>query len=274
MLAGRGPLLPSPARVSHSLSVPVLFLFFLNLGLGFASSPSRYLDPPLADREDIDIVIEDVAKDATAEVEKIATEEAAKDAAEGAAKGSAGEPDKAAAEEAGKGPVGEAGKAATEEEVVDDEPSSSTASGSGRCLKVSDDLFVHLPGTASTGAPVEGEVFDDEVLAATGLEVVDEPSAGGGGSQEEQLLRAMSANFQKLQTLHRARLDKAKSRMAVVDKAEADLEGHVAEAQAWFHQAHKDLKAAQDVLAERDLALVMKQADIEKAQELAKQEAA
>ena len=56
----------------------------------------------------------------------------------------------------------------------------------------------------------------------------------------------MSANFQKLQALHRARLDKANSRMAVVDKAEADLKGRVAEAQAWFREAHKDLKAAQD----------------------------
>ena len=53
--------------------------------------------------------------------------------------------------------------------------------------------------------------------------------------------------------------------MAAVDKAEADLEERVAETQAWFCQAHKDLKAAQDALAERDLALVMKQADIEKA---------
>ena len=69
-------------------------------------------------------------------------------------------------------------------------------------MKVSDDLFVHLPGTASTRAPTEGEVFDDEALAAAGLEVVDEPSTGGDSSQEEQLLRAMSANFQKLQALH------------------------------------------------------------------------
>ena len=84
----------------------------------------------------------------------------------------------------------------------------------------------------------------------------------------------MGASFRKLQALHHARLDKAKSRMATVDKAEADLEGHVAEAQAWFRQAHKDLKAAQDALAERNLELVMKQADIEKAQELARQQAA
>ena len=62
--------------------------------------------------------------------------------------------------------------------------------------------------------------------------------------------------------------------MAVVDKAEADLEERVTEARAWFRQAHKDLKAAQDALAEHDLALVKKRADIEKAQEMAKQEAA
>ena len=106
MLAGRGPLLTSPALVSHLPSVPVLFLFFPSLGLGFASSPSRYPDPPSADLEDIDTVIADVAKVAKVEAEKIATEEAAKGAAEDTAKGPAGEPGKAAAKEAGKGPAG------------------------------------------------------------------------------------------------------------------------------------------------------------------------
>ena len=115
-----------------------------------------------------------MAKDAAAEAEKIAAEEAARGAAEDAAKGPAGEPGKATAEEAGK--------ATAEEEVVDDQPSSSTASSSGKYLKVSDDLFVHLPGASSTRAPIEGEVFDDKVLAAAGLEIVDEPSAGGDGS--------------------------------------------------------------------------------------------
>ena len=123
--------------------------------------------PSSADLGDIDTVIQEVARDA--EADKIATEEAAKTAAK-----------EAAAEEAGTGPVGEG--------VVDDQPSSSAASGSGKYLKVSDGLFVYLPGTASTRAPIEGEVFDNEVLAAAGLEVVDEPSAGGGGSQEERLL--------------------------------------------------------------------------------------
>ena len=41
-------------------------------------------------------------------------------------------------------------------------------------------------------------MFDDKVLATAGLEVVEEPSVGDGGTQEEQLLRAMGAIFWKL----------------------------------------------------------------------------
>ena len=84
----------------------------------------------------------------------------------------------------------------------------------------------------------------------------------------------MSASFHKLQALQRARLDKAKSRMAAVDKAEADLEGRVTETQAWFRLAFEELKTAQDLLAGGKLELVMKQADIEKAQETASRQAA
>ena len=156
--------------------------------LALPHSLSWHLGASSADQENIDTIIEEVARDAEAEANKIAAEEAAKGATEDAAQEPVGETGKAAAEEAGKGPAGEAGKAAAEEEVVDDQPSSSAASGSGKYLKVSDDLFVHLLWTASTRAPTEGEVFDDEVLAAAGLEVVDEPSAGGGGSQEEWIL--------------------------------------------------------------------------------------
>ena len=75
----------------------------------------------------------------------------------------------------------------------------------------------------------------------------------------------MGANFRKLQALHRARLDKAKSRMATVDKAEADLKGRVAERQTWFRQACEELKAAQGELAKREVELTMKRADIKKA---------
>nr|XP_040252058.1 circumsporozoite protein-like [Aegilops tauschii subsp. strangulata] len=80
--------------------------------------------------------------------------------------------------------------------------------------------------------------------------------------------------FRKLQALHRARLDKAKSRTAVVEKAEADLQERVAETQDWFREAHKELKAAQGELAKRDVELTMKLADVEKAQEMARNLAA
>ena len=172
--------------------------------------------------EDVDTVAGNIAK------------EAAKDAAEDTAAGAAKATGEASAEGASSGPAGEAGKASAEEEVVGDQPPSSSTSGPGRYLKVGDDLFVHLPG-ASSRAPAEGEVFDGEVLAATGLEVVDEPGVGGDGSPEEQLFRAMGANFRKLQVLYRARLDKVKSRMAMVDNAEVDFKARFAETQTWFH---------------------------------------
>ena len=70
--------------------------------------------------------------------------------------------------------------------MVDDQPSSSVASGSGKYLKVGDDLFVHLPGASSSRAPVEGELLDNEVLAAAGFDIVDETSIDGDGCQEER----------------------------------------------------------------------------------------
>ena len=72
-------------------------------------------------------------------------------------------------------------------------------------------------------------MFEEEVLATAGLEVVDEPSTGGDCSWEERLLQAMGASFRKLQALHRARLDKTKTRMATVDNAEVDFKARIAE---------------------------------------------
>ena len=60
----------------------------------------------------------------------------------------------------------------------------------------------------------------------------------------------MSANFQKLQALHRARQDKVNSRMAAVDKAEADFHERVAQTQVWFGEARQELRTAQDELDE------------------------
>ncbi|XP_044444722.1 E3 ubiquitin-protein ligase ATL4-like [Triticum aestivum] len=80
-----------------------------------------------------------------AEAEKIAAMEKSSGVAEDAAEGPAGEPDMATAEEANKGPAGETGEATAEEEVVDDQPSSCDASGSGNYLRVGGNLFVHLP---------------------------------------------------------------------------------------------------------------------------------
>ena len=127
--------------------------------------------------------------------------------------------------------------------MVDDQPPPSSTSGPGRYLKVVDDLFVHLPGASSSRAPAEGEVFDGEVLAATGLEVVGEKDVGGDGSPKEQLFRAMGANFRKLQALYRVRLDKVKSRTATVDQAEVDFKARFAETQTWFHQTRKEQRA-------------------------------
>ena len=76
-------------------------------------------------------------------------------------KGPAGEPDKAAAEKAAK--------ELAEVEVANDQPSSPAAPAPGKYLRVGDDLFIHPLGTTSTRVPAEGEVFDDEALATSGL---------------------------------------------------------------------------------------------------------
>ena len=80
----------------------------------------------------------------------------------------------------------------------------------------------------------------------------------------------MGASFRKLQALQRARLDKAKSKTAVVEKVEADFEERVTEAQGWWRQAQDKLKAAQGELARHDLELTMRLADIKKAEKMAK----
>nr|XP_040256264.1 plectin-like [Aegilops tauschii subsp. strangulata] len=199
------------------------------------------LDLPLADQMDVDATIEETAKDAAA---KVAADEAAKDVHEEAAKGSAGE-------------VGK-----------------ETGCRTGGIPAVGHDLFVSIPRTASTGAPTEGEVFDEEVIAAAGLKVVDELSASSSGSMEDQLLQAMSSNFQKLQALHRAHKEKLDSRAAVVDVAEADFQKRIKQMQVWFAEARQELRTSQEQPSHRWDKLLLKQFDVEKAQEEAAAQAA
>nr|XP_020199309.1 nucleolar and coiled-body phosphoprotein 1-like [Aegilops tauschii subsp. strangulata] len=112
------------------------------------------------EQEDVDAVIEEIVKDAEAEAAKTAAEEAAKEPARETSEATAEDPGKAIAEGAGKAAADdankaaarEADKAAVEEEAANDQPSSSAASTPGKYLKVGDDLFVHLLGTASTRA--------------------------------------------------------------------------------------------------------------------------
>ena len=60
----------------------------------------------------------------------------------------------------------------------------------------------------------------------------------------------------------------------MVEKAEVDLQKRVAETLDRFRKAHKELKAALSELAKRDVELTMKLADVEKAQETARNLAA
>nr|XP_045089228.1 uncharacterized protein LOC120973986 [Aegilops tauschii subsp. strangulata] len=98
-------------------------------------------------------------------------------------------------------------------------------------------------GTTDTRAPAEGEIFDDEALATAGLQVVNEPSASSGGPQEEHLLRAMGANFQKLQALHRACQDKALA--ATLRDKDEEIGEIVAQRTQELEQRHKEALDAQ-----------------------------
>ena len=69
----------------------------------------------------------------------------------------------------GKATTGEVAKDPAREVVVNDQPSSSSAPAPSRYLKFGDDLFVSIPREAGTRTPLEGEVFDEEILTAAGI---------------------------------------------------------------------------------------------------------
>ena len=115
---------------------------------------------------DTEAIIEETAKAAAAKATKYAADKAAKDAHEEVAKGSVGEANKETGDRTdGNSATGAPGAApvpepsAARKKVVDDQPSTSEAPTPSKYLKMGDDLFVGIAGTASTGAPTEGEAF-------------------------------------------------------------------------------------------------------------------
>nr|XP_020170553.1 uncharacterized protein LOC109756107 [Aegilops tauschii subsp. strangulata] len=191
---------------------------------------------------DVDIIIGETAKDAAAEAARAAADEAAKGVHEETAKGSAG-----------------GGK------KTDDHTDSIPSTGALGATPIPE------PPVA---APTEGETFDEEVIAAAGLKIVDELRASSSGSKEDQLLQAMSDNFQKLQALHRTRKEKLDSRATVVEAAEVDFQKRVEQTQVWFAEAWQELRTGPEQLSQSWDELLLKQSDIEKAQEEAAQQAA
>ena len=114
----------------------------------------------------MDTVVGNIAEEAARDTDEVAADEAAKDAAEDTAAGAAKATGEASAEGTNGGPADGAGKASAEEEVVGDQPPSSSTSGPSRYLKVGDDLFVHLPG-ASSRAPAEGLARSNKTYIST-----------------------------------------------------------------------------------------------------------
>nr|XP_020197718.1 uncharacterized protein LOC109783531 [Aegilops tauschii subsp. strangulata] len=84
----------------------------------------------------------------------------------------------------------------------------------------------------------------------------------------------MSSNYQKLQALHRARKEKLDSTAVVVDAAKANFQKRVEQMQVWFSEARQELKTSQDQLSDRRNELLLKQSNVEKAQEDAAAQAA
>ena len=105
--------------------------------------------------------------------------------------------DETADEEAAKAAAAEAGEGSGDRT---DDPEAAGAPGAAPTadpsaavaepdayLKAGDDIFIKLPWASSSRAPVEGETFDEELLASAGLSLVDAPSSSSGEPEEEQL---------------------------------------------------------------------------------------
>ena len=153
------------------------------------------------------------------------TEVAAEEAA-GAGDPTGAEAAKAAAAATGEGSgdrtdgpeaAGAPGAAPTADPSADAAAPGSEEPQPGAYLKAGDGVFIKLPWASSSRAPIEGEIFDEELLASAGLSLVDAPSSSSDEPEEERLLR-------KLLSLYRARQAKLESREALVARAGVDIE--------------------------------------------------
>ena len=178
---------------------------------------------------------------------------------------------KAAAAEAGEGSgdrtddpeaAGAPGAAPTAEPSVASAEPGSEEPQPGAYLKAGDDIFIKLPWASSSRAPVEGETFDEEVLASAGLSLVDAPSSSSGEPEEEQLL-------QKLLSLYRARQAKLASREALVAKAGVDMEKRAEELRGHNQEALRSLAQERERLDEERTAFLLEKAEAEEEQRLA-----
>lgn len=132
-------------------------------------------------------------------------------------------------------------------------------------MKASDSIFIKLPWASSSRVPVEGEVFDGEVLASAGLTMVDAPSSSSGEPEEEQLLR-------RLLSLYRARQAKLESREVLVAQAGVEIEKHAEELQSRNQEALRSIAEERAQLAEARKACLLEKAEAEEQQRLAAEE--
>ena len=178
----------------------------------------------------------EVAADEAAGADDPAGAEAAKAAAAATGEGSGDRTD-------GPEAAGAPGATPTADPSVEAAAPSSEEPQPGVYLKAGDDVFINLPWASSSRAPVEGEIFDGEVLASAGLTLVDAPSSSSNEPEEERLLR-------KLFSLYRARQAKLESREALVAKAGADIEKRAEELGGFHREALWSLAEEREQLDE------------------------
>lgn len=215
-----------------------------------------------AEETTTEAIVDEAAKAAAGEeaAEAAAADEATKAAGDEAARAAAAEAEKESNDRTdGTEAAGAPGATPTTEPSATAAASTSGEPQPGVYLKAGEGIFINLPWASSSRAPIEGEIFDGEILAAAGLKLVDTPSASSDTSEEEQLL-------QKLVSLYRARQEKLVSREALVAKAGTDIEKHAEELQGFHQEALQSLAKERAQLVEERKAFLLTKAEIEEQQ--------